>query len=83
MAKNHAAPSTPLDELAAQLIAQCDPAARAILHCLRMLAEEAGSLSMPHTSEALTRAMRACAAESPPPQGRPDIAAAPPGTALH
>ncbi len=79
MAKKHADFSTPLDEL----VAQCDPAARAILHCLRMLAEEAGSLSMPHTSAALTRAMQACAAESLPSRERGELAAAPPGTALH
>jgi hypothetical protein len=79
MAKNHRPPAKPLD----QLVAACDPSARAILQCLGMLADEAASLRMPATHAALTRAMEACAAES---RRFPDhglILAAPPGTALH
>jgi hypothetical protein len=79
MAKNHRAPAKPLD----QLVAECDPSARAIVQCLRMLADEAASMRMPATQQALTRAMEACAAESHSLPEHGQILTAPPGTALH
>jgi len=47
-----------------QLVANCAPAARGVLQCLHMLAEEAGSLNLPATRTALKRAMQVCASES-------------------
>jgi hypothetical protein len=41
-----------------------DPTARGIVQCLRMLAEEAASLSMGRTLAALEAAIRVCADES-------------------
>jgi hypothetical protein len=40
-----------------------DPTARGIVQCLRMLAEEAASLGMARTLEALKAAMTVCAEE--------------------
>jgi hypothetical protein len=40
-----------------------DPTARGIMQCLRMLAEEAATLGMPRTLDALQAAMAACAGE--------------------
>lgn len=42
---------------------ESDPTARGIVQCLRMLAEEAASLGMARTLDALQTAMRICAAE--------------------
>ena len=44
--------------------ADCDPSAAGILHCLEMLADEAATLGLPRTLEALCRAQAACAAET-------------------
>ena len=41
-----------------------DPTARGIVQCLRMLAEEAASLGMARTLDALQTAINVCAAES-------------------
>ena len=38
-----------------------------ILHCLRMLAEEAGELLLPETAQALRVAMTVCSAETAAP----------------
>ena len=43
---------------------ECGPAAEGILRCLQMLADEATALRLPHTLEALHRAMAACAVEA-------------------
>ena len=40
-----------------------DPTARGIVQCLRMLAEEAASLGMARTLDALETAIKVCAAE--------------------
>jgi hypothetical protein len=40
-----------------------DPTARGIMQCLRLLAEEATTLGMPRTLDALQAAIAACAAE--------------------
>jgi len=42
---------------------ESDPTARGIVQCLRMLAEEAASLGMARTLDALETAIRVCAAE--------------------
>ncbi len=65
------------------IAAECHPSARAIVRCMSMLAEEAASLSMPLTRDALRRAMRACAAESHAPSSPAIQHIAPPGTILH
>jgi hypothetical protein len=41
-----------------------DPTARGIVQCLRMLAEEAASLGMARTLDALQTAINVCAVES-------------------
>ncbi len=76
-------PARDADETIDDLAAQCDPSARAIVRCIRMLAEEANSLNMPLTRDALTRAMRACAAESPAASSPGPQQIAPPGTIMH
>lgn len=43
--------------------ANSDPTAQGIMQCLRMLAEEAASLGLPRTLDALHAALNACAAE--------------------
>jgi hypothetical protein len=43
--------------------ADADPTARGIVQCLRMLAEEAASLGMVRTLDALQTAIKVCAAE--------------------
>jgi hypothetical protein len=40
-----------------------DPTARGIMQCLRLLAEEAASIGMARTLDALRTAMRICAVE--------------------
>ena len=42
----------------------CGPSAEGILRCLQMLADEAATLGLPRTLEALCRAQAACAAET-------------------
>jgi hypothetical protein len=42
---------------------ESDPTARGIVQCLRMLAEEAASLGMARTLDALRTAITVCAAE--------------------
>ena len=42
----------------------CQADARGIMHCLRMLAEEAASLRLERTCEALRQALETCAAEN-------------------
>ena len=47
----------------------CDPNAIGIIHCLHMLAEEAGSLQLARTMRALREAIAICEAERPPVAG--------------
>ncbi len=56
------------------------PSAAGILHCLRMLAEEAAALRLNATLAALRAAIAACAAEAPP---AAPISGPPAGVALH
>jgi len=42
----------------------CGPSAEGIVRCLQMLADEAATLCLPRTLEALCRAQAACAAET-------------------
>lgn len=44
--------------------ADCGPSAEGILRCLQMLADEAATLGLPRTLEALNRAQAACAGET-------------------
>lgn len=62
--------------------AECDPTPRGIVQCLRMLAQEAATLRMARTLEALQSAIATCAAEG---DGTAEPAAliVPPGTTLH
>jgi hypothetical protein len=46
-----------------------DPTARGIVQCLRMLAEEAASLGLGRTLDALQTAISVCAAESDAAEG--------------
>ena len=57
------------------------PSARGILDCLRMLADEATTLRLAGTVDALRAAIAVCVAESE--AEAPVIAAPPPGTVLH
>jgi hypothetical protein len=52
---------------------EADPTARGIMQCLRMLAEEAATLQMPRTLDALQAAITACAAEGDDANGVGDI----------
>jgi hypothetical protein len=77
--------STSLSQAIDDLVARCDPSARGIVQCLRMLADEAALLSLPGTRRALKRAMATCAAESHE-LGEPlhdEAARVPPGTPIH
>jgi hypothetical protein len=62
---------------------QCGPAASGILHCLKMLAEEATALHLPRTLDALQRAMAACAAEAANPLAMLMEMERPAGARLH
>ncbi|CAH2599020.1 conserved protein of unknown function [Rhodovastum atsumiense] len=50
-----------LDDLAEE----CIPTGSGILRCLQMLAEEAASLELPRTLDALRQAIVACTTEAP------------------
>ena len=81
MTKKNTASRAPIDDL----VARCDPAARGIVQCLKMLAEEAESLKLQGTWSALNKAMKTCAAESVE-MSWPSSAGAgmpPPSTARH
>ena len=60
---------------------QQPPSADGILKCLRMLADEAASLQLASTADALRTAIAVCAAESDPVTA--DMPGAPDGVVLH
>ncbi len=57
------------------------PSAEGLLQCLRMLADEAASLHLAGTADALRTAIAVCAAESDPISA--DTLGAPDGVVLH
>ncbi len=66
-------------------VPECDPTAKGIVQCLRMLAEEAEAIGLPQTLDALRLALQVCAAESTTvTSAEPSFTAGPPpGVLIH
>ena len=62
--KEDEAPRPDIQDDADDAAPDCGPSAEGILRCLQMLADEAATLCLPRTLEALCRAQAACAAET-------------------